>query len=103
MKNGKRIIAVLPAYNAEKTIHKTYKDLPKDLVKEVILIDDASSDKTVDTARKLGISVYLHKKNKGYGGNQKTCYDEALKRNPGIVVMGHPDYQNDCKLTGDTW
>jgi len=90
----------MPAYNAEKTIHKTYKDLPKDLVKEVILIDDASSDKTVDTARKLGISVYLHKKNKGYGGNQKTCYDEALKRNPDIVVMVHPDYQYDAKLTG---
>lgn len=90
----------MPAYNAEKTVHKTYNDLPKDLIKEVILVDDASKDKTIETARKLGISVYKHKQNRGYGGNQKTCYDQALKRNPDIVVMVHPDYQYDAKLVG---
>ena len=95
-----KIIAVLPAYNAEKTIRATYNDLPKDLIREVILVDDASDDKTTETAKKLGITVYAHKLNKGYGGNQKTCYDEALRRNPDIVVMVHPDYQYDAKLVG---
>lgn len=90
----------MPAYNAEKTVKKTYDDLPKDLISEVILVDDASRDKTVQKARELGITVYLHEKNKGYGGNQKTCYDQALKRNPNVVVMVHPDYQYDAKLTG---
>ena len=95
-----KIIAVLPAYNAEKTVRATYNDLPKDLIAEVILVDDASADKTTEKAKKLGITVYAHKQNKGYGGNQKTCYDEALKRNPDIVVMVHPDYQYDAKLVG---
>ena len=95
-----RIIAVLPAYNAEKTVRATYNDLPKDLISEVILVDDASADKTTENAKKLGITVYAHKQNMGYGGNQKTCYDEALKRNPDIVVMVHPDYQYDAKLVG---
>lgn len=95
-----KIIVVMPAYNAEKTIKSTYFDLPKDLISEVILVDDASGDKTIQKAKELGISVYRHKINKGYGGNQKTCYDEALKRNPDIVVMVHPDYQYDAKLTG---
>lgn len=95
-----KIIAVMPAYNAEKTVTKTYKDLPKDLISEVILVDDASKDKTVKKAKKLGITIYTHHKNKGYGGNQKTCYQEALKRNPDIVVMIHPDYQYDAKLVG---
>lgn len=90
----------MPAYNAEQTIKDTYNDLPKDLISEVILVDDASKDKTIQKAKKLGITVYAHSKNKGYGGNQKTCYDEALKRNPDIVVMVHPDYQYDAKLTG---
>lgn len=90
----------MPAYNAEKTVRRTYGDLPKDLISEVILVDDASADKTVDRARKLGITVYVHKENKGYGGNQKTCYDQALKRNPDIVVMLHPDYQYDAKIAG---
>ncbi len=90
----------MPAYNAEKTVRKTYEDLPKDLIGEVILVDDASADKTVQKARDLGISVYVHKQNKGYGANQKTCYDEALKRNPDIIVMVHPDYQYDAKLVG---
>ena len=99
-KKNPRIIVVMPAYNAEKTIKKTYKDLPKDLVSEIILVDDASADKTVEKAKELGISVYIHQKNKGYGGNQKTCYDEALKRNPDIIVMVHPDYQYDARLVG---
>ena len=90
----------MPAFNAEKTVQKTYNDLPKDLISEVILIDDASPDKTVDKARKLDITVYTHPKNKGYGANQKTCYDQALKRNPDIIVMVHPDYQYDARLVG---
>lgn len=90
----------MPAYNAEKTVKKTYEDLPKDLISEVILVDDASGDKTVEAARKIGITVYVHSKNKGYGGNQKTCYDQALIRNPDIIVMVHPDYQYDAKLVG---
>ena len=90
----------MPAYNAEKTVKKTYEDLPKDLISEVILVDDASRDKTVKIAKKMGITVYTHKENKGYGANQKTCYDQALKRKPDIVVMVHPDYQYDAKLAG---
>ena len=95
-----KIIVIMPAYNAEKTVQKTYNDLPKDLISEVILIDDASPDKTVDKARKLDITVYTHSQNKGYGANQKTCYDQALKRNPDIIVMVHPDYQYDARLVG---
>lgn len=90
----------MPAYNAQKTVKKTYEDLPKDLISEVILVDDNSHDKTVETARNIGLTVYVHKKNKGYGGNQKTCYDKALTRSPDIVVMVHPDYQYDAKLLG---
>ncbi len=90
----------MPAYNAEKTVKKTYQDLPKDLISEVILVDDASSDNTVKRAKSLGLTVYIHEKNKGYGGNQKTCYEQALKRNPDIIVMVHPDYQYDAKLVG---
>jgi len=90
----------MPAYNAEKTVKKTVDDLPKDLISEVILVDDASRDKTVQRAKKMGITVYTHKENKGYGANQKTCYDQALKRKPDIVVMVHPDYQYDAKLVG---
>ena len=95
-----KIIVVMPAYNAGKTVKKTYNDLPKDLIKEVILTDDASNDETIDKAKALGITVYVHKKNKGYGANQKTCYDQALKRKPDVVVMVHPDYQYDAKLVG---
>ena len=93
-----KIIIVMPAYNAEETLEKTYNDIPLELVDEIILVDDASSDKTVEIARKLGLSVIVHSKNRGYGANQKTCYDEALKRNPDIVVMIHPDYQYDSRL-----
>ncbi|MDO8259928.1 MAG: glycosyltransferase family 2 protein, partial [Candidatus Magasanikbacteria bacterium] len=99
-KKSPKIIVVMPAYNAEKTVRATYEDLPKDLISEVILVDDASKDKTIQKAKDLGITVYTHENNKGYGGNQKTCYDEALKRNPDIIVMVHPDYQYDAKLVG---
>jgi glycosyltransferase involved in cell wall biosynthesis len=93
-----KIIIVMPAYNAAKTLEKTYNDIPLDVVDEIILVDDASSDNTVEIANKLGLTVINHPHNKGYGGNQKTCYDEALKRNPDIVVMIHPDYQYDSRL-----
>ena len=95
-----KIIVVMPAYNAEKTVSKTYQDLPKDLIREVILVDDASRDETIKEAKNLGITVYIHKVNRGYGANQKTCYGQALKRNPDIVVMVHPDYQYDVTLVG---
>lgn len=90
----------MPAYNAQTTIKATYYDLPKDLISEVILVDDVSKDRTVVLAKKLGITVYVHSENRGYGGNQKTCYDQALKRKPDIIVMVHPDYQYDAKLVG---
>lgn len=90
-----KVIVVMPAYYAEKTIERTFKEIPKGLVSEDILVDDASSDKTTDVARKLGMTVYRHPHNLGYGGNQKTCYWEALKRDPDVVVMLHPDYQYD--------
>ena len=90
----------MPAYNAAKTIRPTYNDLPKDLIADIILVDDASTDNTVQIAKKLGIKVIVHPKNKGYGANQKTCYDQALKAKPHIVVMAHPDYQYDAKLLG---
>ena len=93
-----KIIIVMPAYNAEETLEKTYHDIPLEIVDEIILVDDNSSDKTVEIARKLGLTVIVHPENKGYGANQKTCYDEALKRNPDIVVMIHPDYQYDSRL-----
>ncbi len=93
-----KVIIVMPAYNAEETLERTYRDIPLDLVDEIILVDDASSDRTVDIAKKLGLTVVVHPYNRGYGANQKTCYDEALKRNPDIVVMIHPDYQYDGRL-----
>jgi len=88
----------MPAYQAEKTLEKTYNDIPLEMVDEIILVDDASSDNTIEIAKKLGLTVITHPKNSGYGANQKTCYDEALKRNPDIVVMIHPDYQYDSRL-----
>lgn len=94
MIKNKTITVVLPAYNAEKTLEKTYREIPFDVVDHVILVDDMSRDKTTQVAHNLGIShVILHKENKGYGGNQKTCYDKALELNSDIVVMLHPDYQ----------
>lgn len=89
----------MPAYNAAKTIKKTYGDIPKDLNAEVIVVDDASGDKTVKIAQKMGLKTFVHPNNLGYGGNQKTCYWEALKMKPDIVVMIHPDYQYDATLT----
>lgn len=94
----RKVIVVMPAYNAEKTLEKTYKEIPLEVVDEVILVDDFSSDRTVDLAKKLGIKVFLHDKNKGYGANQKTCYRTALKLGAEIIVMLHPDYQYDPKL-----
>lgn len=98
MLNGKKIAVVMPAYNAEKTLTRTYDEIPKDIVDSVILTDDGSSDKTVEVARKLNLKVFIHEKNKGYGGNQKTCYLEALKTGADVVVMLHPDYQYSPKL-----
>ena len=97
----KKIIIVMPAYNAELTLEKTCRDIPHGFVSEIILCDDQSKDRTVEIARILGLTVLLHDKNKGYGGNQKTLYKEALKRNPDIVVMLHPDYQYDSKKIPD--
>ena len=94
MINGQKIVVVMPAYNAEKTLEQTYKEIPFNIVDEVILVDDFSKDYTFEEARKLGIhKVIRHQKNTGYGGNQKTCYREALQSNADIVVMLHPDYQ----------
>ena len=92
MINGKKIVVVLPAYNAEKTLEATVRELPE-LVDETILVDDSSTDATVELARRLHLSVFVHPKNRGYGGNQKTCYREALSRGADVVVMTHPDYQ----------
>jgi glycosyltransferase involved in cell wall biosynthesis len=94
-----KVIAVLPAYNAEKTLEKTVRDIPAGAVDEIILVDDASRDGTAALSRKLGLITIVHDKNRGYGGNQKTCYTEALKRGADIVVMIHPDYQYDARLT----
>ena len=98
MLNGKKIIVVLPAYNAEKTLQRTYDEIPKDVVDGIILVDDRSKDKTVEVAKDLGMHVFIHEKNLGYGGNQKTCYREALKLGADIVVMLHPDYQYPPQL-----
>jgi len=93
MMSGKRICVVMPAYNAAKTLRKTYSEIDRTLVDDVILVDDASRDDTVAIARELGLHYIVHPKNRGYGGNQKTCYREALNRGADIVVMLHPDYQ----------
>ncbi|MBI4036789.1 glycosyltransferase family 2 protein [Candidatus Daviesbacteria bacterium] len=101
MKSTKKlkIVVVMPAYNAQKTLRKTYQDIPKGLVNKVILVDDGSHDKTVQVAQKLGIKTIVHPQNRGYGGNQKTCYTMALNEGSDIVVMIHPDYQYDSSLT----
>ena len=95
----KKVIAVLPAYNAAKTLEATVADIPKGAVDEIILVDDASRDDTVAVAARLGLTVIRHERNTGYGGNQKTCYRAALERGADIVVMIHPDYQYDSRLT----
>src|SRR5262249_38661926 len=94
-----KIVAVMPAYNAASTLEKTYRDIPPGSVDEVLVVDDASRDRTVDIARGLGLPVVVHAENRGYGANQKTCYDEARRRKADIVVMIHPDYQYDSRLT----
>ena len=93
-----KVIVVMPAYNAEKTLRITYDDLPHGEIGEIILVDDASRDETVRLAKELGLTVYVHSRNYGYGGNQKTCYTEALKSGATIIVMVHPDYQYDPRL-----
>jgi len=98
MINGKKIFIVLPAYNAERTLEQTYREIPLDIVDGVLLVDDGSIDSTVSLAGKLGIETILHDRNIGYGGNQKTCYQEALRRGADIIVMVHPDYQYTPKL-----
>jgi glycosyltransferase involved in cell wall biosynthesis len=99
MLSGKKIIVVLPAYNASLTLEKTYREIPFDIVDDIILVDDASNDNTVDLAGKLGIRrIIRHDKNKGYGGNQKTCYNTALELGADIIIMLHPDYQYTPKL-----
>jgi glycosyltransferase involved in cell wall biosynthesis len=93
-----KVIAVLPAYNAERTLAATLADFPTGSVDEVLLVDDGSKDRTVQVAREMGLTVIAHPKNKGYGGNQKTCYRYALDRGADIVVMIHPDYQYDARI-----
>jgi len=99
MLNNKKIVVVLPAYNAAVTLRKTYNEIPFDIVDEVVIVDDASKDNTVEEAKAIGIKhIVRHDKNKGYGGNQKTCYNYALQLGADIVVMLHPDYQYTPKL-----
>lgn len=95
---GKKLIVIMPAYNAENTLRQTYKELPHEYVDEVILVDDASKDETPQIARELGIKTIIHPENRGYGGNQKTCYREALRHGADVVVMVHPDYQYSPRL-----
>lgn len=98
MLSGKKIVVVLPAYNAEQTLRQTYEEIPHEIVDETILVDDASQDRTARLAKDMNIVTYRHHKNLGYGANQKTCYLKALQRGADIVVMLHPDYQYTPKL-----
>jgi glycosyltransferase involved in cell wall biosynthesis len=99
MVNGKKICVVLPAYNAAATLEKTFREIPTEIVDEIVLVDDASSDTTAEIAKELGIKhVIRHDKNRGYGGNQKSCYKKALELESDIIVMLHPDYQYTPKL-----
>ena len=98
MVQGKKVIVVLPAYKAEKTLEATVKAVPAGVVDEFILVDDSSPDKTAAVAKALGLTTFVHAKNLGYGGNQKTCYTEALRKGADIVIMLHPDYQYDPRL-----
>ncbi len=95
---GQRVVVVMPAYNAEATLERTWRDLPRESVAEVILVDDGSRDRTVAIAERLGLTVIRHDRNRGYGANQKTCYRAALERRPDVVAMIHPDYQYDARL-----
>lgn len=98
MLNGFKISVIMPAYNAQRTLEKTYNDIPKDIVDDIILVDDCSQDNTVNIAKKLGIKTFQHDTNFGYGGNQKTCYRKALELKADIIVMLHPDYQYDPRV-----
>ena len=99
MLNGKKICVVLPAYNAASTLEQTYNEIPFDIVDEIVLVDDASFDKTAEKAKELGISnIIRHEQNRGYGGNQKSCYAKALELGADIIIMLHPDYQYTPKL-----
>ncbi|RJO60649.1 glycosyltransferase family 2 protein [candidate division WS5 bacterium] len=98
MIHGKKIVVVMPAYNAERTLKKTYEEIPHEYIDEIILVDDYSSDSTVQIAKGLNMKTFVHRENKGYGANQKTCYTEALKLGADVVVMLHPDYQYTPKL-----
>lgn len=98
MFHGKKVVVVMPAYNAARTLERTVSEIPLDLVDEIVVTDDASSDETVEIARRLGLRTLVHEENRGYGGNQKTCYREALRLGGDVVVMLHPDYQYSPKL-----
>ncbi len=98
MFHGKKIVVVMPAYNAAKTLERTYSEIPLDLVDEVVVTDDASRDETVEVATRLGLRTLVHETNRGYGGNQKTCYTEALRLGADVVIMLHPDYQYTLAL-----
>jgi glycosyltransferase involved in cell wall biosynthesis len=93
-----KVVVVMPAYNAAKTLHMTYADLPREMVDLVILVDDGSNDETAEIARELGLELFMHNRNYGYGANQKTCYREAVRAGADIIVMVHPDYQYDPTL-----
>ena len=97
-RSGPKVVVVMPAYNAGRTLRLTYEELPKDTVNLVILVDDGSTDATLDVARQLGLEIFVHNRNYGYGANQKTCYAEALRAGAEVVVMVHPDYQYDPRL-----
>ena len=94
----KKLVVIFPAYNAENTLRKTYDELPHEYIDDIILVDDASSDRTVEIARELEIKIIIHPENRGYGGNQKTCYRAAIDLRADIIVMMHPDYQYSPKL-----
>jgi len=98
MIQNKKVIVVLPAFNAETTLERTYSEIPRDFVDEIILTDDGSTDKTAMISRKLGIRTFIHEKNRGYGANQKTCYQEAFNSGADIIVLLHPDYQYNPRL-----
>jgi Glycosyltransferases involved in cell wall biogenesis len=98
--NGKKVLVVLPAYNAAATLESTLADVPPGVVDDFVLVDDASTDSTVEIAARLGIPYLVHPKNRGYGGNQKTCYAEGLRQGADIVIMLHPDYQYSPRLIG---
>jgi glycosyltransferase involved in cell wall biosynthesis len=101
MSRSAKVVVVMPAYNAARTLERTYNDIPRAVVDRIILVDDVSHDETVEIAQRLGLKVIVHIQNRGYGGNQKTCYLEALREGADVVVMLHPDYQYDSRLVPD--